>query len=263
MIFVTPGKGKQCLAKFRRFPHENEGRHQNIAEMVCDMSPAFLAAIAKSFPSANVTVDWSHVVQVFTTAVDEVGKTEAEQHHLPKATDVGRLTIKQQKAIHELESGGFATATAWKLKEMLIWVKKASTSRAAQWRITHFCRHALKSIAYDLQKLDLVLKALPPWSDKPHKSSAGEHRHEKGLSVPNDDRGLGQSQGTQLPAIQYPEGGFFFVSAFREALQVAPQRLNFNADQGSQLMGMDFISVLKDAEIGFPWTGRGALDKIF
>ncbi|CAO0823500.1 hypothetical protein DFAR_3730002 [Desulfarculales bacterium] len=36
--------------------------------MVCDMSPAFLTAIGKSFPSANVTGDWSHVIQFFTAA---------------------------------------------------------------------------------------------------------------------------------------------------------------------------------------------------
>ncbi|CAO0824314.1 hypothetical protein DFAR_570027 [Desulfarculales bacterium] len=40
--------------------------------MVCDMSPVFLAAIGKDFPSANGTVDWFHVVQLFTTAVDEI-----------------------------------------------------------------------------------------------------------------------------------------------------------------------------------------------
>jgi transposase len=43
---------------------------------------------------------------------------------------------------------------------MLRWVRKASTPRAAKWRITHFCRHALKCIAYDLDSLKPVLKAL-------------------------------------------------------------------------------------------------------
>ena len=37
-IFVTAGKGKQCLVKFRRFLREHGGDHRNIAEMVCDMS---------------------------------------------------------------------------------------------------------------------------------------------------------------------------------------------------------------------------------
>ena len=72
VIFVTPDKGKGCLVLFRRFLREHGGDHNNIAEVVCDMSPAFLAAIGESFPGANVTVDWFHVVQPFTTAVDEV-----------------------------------------------------------------------------------------------------------------------------------------------------------------------------------------------
>jgi transposase len=168
VIFATPGKGKKCLTEFRRFLKKHGGNHKNIVEMVCDMSPAFLAAIGENFPKANVTVDWFHVVQLFTKAVDEVRKAEAKQHILPKATrwavlkaaDGGRLTKKQQKALAELETGGFATATAWRIKEMLRWVRKAETVRAAKWRITHFCRHALKCIAYDMQNLEPVLKAL-------------------------------------------------------------------------------------------------------
>ncbi|EKD98675.1 MAG: hypothetical protein ACD_23C00315G0001, partial [uncultured bacterium] len=144
VIFVTPGKGKDCLVQFRRFLREHGGDHNNIAEVVCDMSPAFLAAIGESFPSANVTVDWFHVVQLFTTAVDEVRKAEARERKLPKATrwavlkaaDGGRLTEKQQQALTELETGGFATATAWRIKELLRWIRKASSVRAAQWRIT-------------------------------------------------------------------------------------------------------------------------------
>jgi transposase len=168
VIFATPGKGKKCLAEFRRFLKKRGGKSENIVEMVCDMSPAFLAAIGDNFPKANVTVDWFHVVQLFTKAVDQVRKAEAKQHALPKATrwavlkaaDGGRLTKKQQKALAELETGGFATATAWRIKEMLRWVRKAETVRAAKWRITHFCRHALKCIAYDMQNLEPVLKAL-------------------------------------------------------------------------------------------------------
>lgn len=168
VIFVTLGNGKQCLAKLRRFLREHGGHHQNIAEMVCDMSPACLAAIAEWFPAAKVTVDWFHVAQLFTTALDQVRKAEAKQRKRPKATrgavlkvaGGGRLPIKQQKALDELESGGFATATTCRLKEMFRWVRKASTPRAAQWRIIHFCRHALRCIARDLQNLAPVLKAL-------------------------------------------------------------------------------------------------------
>jgi transposase len=59
-----------------------------------------------------------------------------------------------------VSTGGFATATAWRIKEMLRWIRKASSVRAAQWRITHFARHALKCIAPDTKTLAPVLKAL-------------------------------------------------------------------------------------------------------
>ncbi|CAO0822841.1 hypothetical protein DFAR_3340001 [Desulfarculales bacterium] len=103
VIFVTPGKGKGCLVLSRRFLREHGGDHNNIAEVDCEMPPAFLAAIGESFPSDNVIVDWFHVVQLFTTAVEEVPKAEAKERNLPKATrwavlkaaDGGRLTKRQ------------------------------------------------------------------------------------------------------------------------------------------------------------------------
>ncbi|CAO0821159.1 transposase [Desulfarculales bacterium] len=120
VIFVTTGKGKGCLVMFRRFLREHGSDHNEIAEVVCDMSLAFLVAIGESFPGANVTLDWFHVVQLSTTAVDEVRKAEAKERKLSKATrwavlkaaDGGRLTEKQQQALTELKTGGFTTVTA-------------------------------------------------------------------------------------------------------------------------------------------------------
>ena len=51
---------------------------------------AFLAALATSFPNAAVTVDWFHVVQLFTTAVDQVRKAEAAQPAAPQGHPLGR-----------------------------------------------------------------------------------------------------------------------------------------------------------------------------
>ncbi|CAO0821264.1 hypothetical protein DFAR_2210072 [Desulfarculales bacterium] len=43
---------------------------------------------------------------------------------------------------------------------MLRWVRKGTSVRAAQWRITHVTRHALKCIVHDTKTLTPVLKAL-------------------------------------------------------------------------------------------------------
>lgn len=148
VIFVTPGKGKACVAAFRAFLLDRGGEPTTVAEVVCDMSPAFLAALAQGFPNAAVTVDWFHVVQLFTTAVDQVRKAEARERKLPKAARWAvlkaaerGLTEDQRSALAELETGGFATAAAYRAKEMLRWIRQAAGAQAARWRITRFINH--------------------------------------------------------------------------------------------------------------------------
>jgi len=166
VIFAPPGKGKACVAAFRAFLLSHRGEPTRVAEVVCDMSPAFLAALATSFPKAAVTVDWFHVVQLFTTAVDQVRKAEGRSRQLPKAirwavlrAGDANLTDEQRIALAELETGGFATAAAYRAKEMLRWIRHAETPQAARWRITRFINH----IGFGLEPtalLDPVRRAL-------------------------------------------------------------------------------------------------------
>lgn len=148
VIFVTPGKGKACVAAFRAFMLGHGGEPTRVSEVVCDMSPAFLAALAENFSNAAVTVDWFHVVQLFTTAVDKVRKAEGRDRKLPKSVRWAvlkagerNLTDDQRLALAELETGGFATAAAYRAKEMLRWIRQAMTPQAARWRITRFINH--------------------------------------------------------------------------------------------------------------------------
>src|SRR3984957_9873399 len=57
VVFVTPGRGKETVVKFRAFLAEHGGSPGRIAEVVCDMSGAFIAAVGESFENAAVTVD--------------------------------------------------------------------------------------------------------------------------------------------------------------------------------------------------------------
>jgi transposase len=166
VVFATPGKGKTTVKEFKAFLEAHSGDPSRIQEAVCDMSPAFLAAVDEEFPDAAVTVDWFHVVQLFTKAVDDVRKAERQQTQLPAATRWavlkaadGRLTDKQLAALVELEAGDFLTAKAWRIKEKLRWVRQAETPHAARWRLSHFLRHAREQIA-DGPLFESVRKAL-------------------------------------------------------------------------------------------------------
>jgi transposase len=167
VLFAAEGKGKACVKAFRAFMLEHGGEPTRVAEVVCDMSAAYLAAVAESFSRAAVTVDWFHVVQLFTTAVDDVRKAEARQRSLPKgvrwavlkAGDSNKLTEDQQIALAELQHGGFATAEAYRVKEQLRWVRHAKTRQGARWRLTQFINE-MGTYLQPTSLLDPVRKAL-------------------------------------------------------------------------------------------------------
>jgi len=126
VFFATPGKGRACFKEFVKFLEQREGNPDNVIEVVCDMSPAFLAAGEETFNNTSVTVDGSHVAKMFAKALDEVRRLEAKRVMLPKGTRWAvlkgletRRTDDQIAALKELEERGLATSTAFRVKKFL------------------------------------------------------------------------------------------------------------------------------------------------
>ncbi len=87
------------------------------------MSPVFLGTVREEFCEANVTVDWFHVVQLFTRAADSMRKLKQQTNKLPKAarwavlgawadqesgTGIGRIGERRLLHPHRLENQGKA-----------------------------------------------------------------------------------------------------------------------------------------------------------
>jgi transposase len=130
------------------------------------MSRAFQNAVDETFENASQTVDWFHVVQLFTDAVESVRRSEAKQTKMPKGArwatvkgGDGPLKDRDRDALAELERLGLATGEAYKIKEKLRWVRKAATPQAARWRLTRFLNHADEMAAGD-EALAPVRKAI-------------------------------------------------------------------------------------------------------
>ena len=148
VIFAVPGCGKDTIKAFSAFLAAHGGDTDNVVEVVCDMSPAFLSGVTEYLPKAEVTVDWFHIVQTFTKRLDEVRKKERREQEHPKSLrwallknlDNENLTPKQLAALQELVTDQSATADAWVIKEKLRWIQKAPTPRAARWRITNYLK---------------------------------------------------------------------------------------------------------------------------
>ncbi|TLF44524.1 ISL3 family transposase, partial [Halomonas urmiana] len=167
VIFAVPGHGKAAIEAFSGFLAEHGGDSDNVVEVVCDMSQAFLSGVAEHLPNAEVTVDWFHIVQTFTKALDEVRKKERREKGHPKALrwavlknlENGNQTAKQLAALQELVADRGATADAWVIKEKLRWIQKAATPRAARWRITNYLK-VMREAVTDQPLLKPMAKAL-------------------------------------------------------------------------------------------------------
>lgn len=155
VLFAVPGHGKAAIEAFSTFLAKHGGDPDNVVEVVCDLSQAFLSGVAENLPNAEVTVDWFHIVQTFTKALDEVRKKERREKGHPKALrwavlkhlDNGNLTAKQIAALQELVADQGATGDAWVIKEKLRWIQKAPTPRAARWRITNYLKVMREAVA--------------------------------------------------------------------------------------------------------------------
>ena len=109
-LFVAPRRGKETLQQFAALLTSHGGDPQQVLEVVCDMSPAFISGVNKHLPNAAITVDWFHIVQVFTRSVDTVRKLKGKEQPPPKQLrwavlkrgQVGHLTDNQLVALAEI-----------------------------------------------------------------------------------------------------------------------------------------------------------------
>ena len=167
VVFAVPGHGKDVIKAFSAFLAAHGGDPENVVEVVCDMSQAFLSGVAEHLPKAAVTVDWFHIVQTFTKRLDEVRKKERQEQAHPKSLrwavlkslDNNNLTPQQLAALQELMADQSATADAWLIKERLRWIQKAPTPRAARWRITNYLK-VMRTVVAENPLLKPMEKAL-------------------------------------------------------------------------------------------------------
>jgi transposase len=174
VVFATPGKGKKTLSQFKEFLENKGGAAENVVEVVADMSSAFIAGIKEHFTKSRITVDWFHVVQLLTKALEKVRRAESKEATMHRGTrwailkkSEGEFTEKQLDALAELTALDLHTATAWRVKELLRWVRRADSVRGAKWRLTWFL-HVARELVEGIDLLAPVRTAL---------NTIEKHRH--------------------------------------------------------------------------------------
>jgi transposase len=80
LIFGTEGKGSDTLKQFAEYLEAHGGKREEIKQVCCDMSPAFISGIEKNFPNASITFDKFHVIKAMNEALDAVRRREVKEH---------------------------------------------------------------------------------------------------------------------------------------------------------------------------------------
>ncbi len=108
-VHVAEGKDHKTVSEFVDVLESHEGDRNQIKDVGCDMSPAFIKGVKASLPKANITFDKFHIVKIINHAVDQVRREEvALQPILTKARYVllkneKNLTKKQREKREELQ----------------------------------------------------------------------------------------------------------------------------------------------------------------
>lgn len=116
-IFVTEGKDNQVITDFANDLSEHKGSPENITQVSCDMSPAFIKGIEEQLPKAKIVFDRFHVTKIINEAVDKVRKTEVKSNPILKNSkfvvlkNQENLTVNQQLKLDEIKLSGLNLKT--------------------------------------------------------------------------------------------------------------------------------------------------------
>ena len=125
-LFIADGKDSGTIDEFNSMLCKQKGDPENIKEVSCDMSPAFIKGVTENLPNAKITFDRFHCVKIINEAVDAVRKQERKDD--PTLNGLRFLFLKNESELTQkhkeildrlrLEDCGKKTLQAHQLKEM-------------------------------------------------------------------------------------------------------------------------------------------------
>ena len=166
-IFVTEGKDHTVIQAFVSDLVAHGGQPDNIDQVSCDMSPAFIKGVEANLPSASVVFDRFHVSKVINEAVDKVRKSEVEKNPILKGSKYiflknrENLTAYQKQRLEGIQLSGLnlKTMKALNIREAFQQIYQAPTSEMfdkllRKWYFwaTHSRINPIKEAAYTIQR---------------------------------------------------------------------------------------------------------------
>jgi transposase len=135
-IFIEEGKDHRTVTSFAGYLETTKGKRENIKDVSCDMSPAFIKGVKEEFPKAQITFDKFHILKVINEAVDDVRRVEAKQNPILKGAryvflkNQTNLTANQEEKKESLSKLNLKSMRALHIRETFQEIYKADTFEA-------------------------------------------------------------------------------------------------------------------------------------
>ena len=134
-IFITKGKNNTTIKHFSKDFKEHNGDINNIKNVSCDMSPAFIKGVKENLPKAEITFDKFHILKIINEAVNSVRKQEVATNNILKGTkyiwlkNYNNLTKKQKDQLDELtiSNMNIKTVRAYNIRQSFQDIYQATT----------------------------------------------------------------------------------------------------------------------------------------
>lgn len=166
-IFIADGKGSQTVETFARDIESHNGKREQITDVSCDMSPAFIKGTRTCFPSAEITFDRFHILKIINKAVDKIRKEEVQIHSILTGKryiflkNNANLTKKQKKQLTEIKLSkiNLKTLRALHIREAFQSIYQSETIKEFEillkkwyWWATHSRIKQMQEVAHTIKR---------------------------------------------------------------------------------------------------------------
>ena len=164
-VYVAEGKDAETVESFKDDLKKHSGEPEQVEDVCCDMSPAFIKGVEENFPQAAITFDKFHVMKIVNEAVDQVRRQEQLENKYLKNTryiwlkNPGNLTANQNDKLESLSKMNLKTARAYSIKLSLqeFWSiedPEAAEAYLKRWYFwaTHSRLEPIKDAAYTIKR---------------------------------------------------------------------------------------------------------------
>ena len=136
-IFITEGKDNTTVKRFAEDFKEHNGEIDNIKNVSCDMSPAFIKGVKENLPLSEITFDKFHILKIINGAVNSVRKQEVATNKLLTGTkyiwlkNYNNLTKKQKETLDSLTMSNMnmKTMRAYNIRQSFQDIYQASSQK--------------------------------------------------------------------------------------------------------------------------------------